>query len=266
MRRIFCFLFFVFFLAACTLPQPNPGPDKDLIGTVVAGTLQAMTPQATPTLPAPVATHPPAATPTPSTAKVSGKVCYHDAGMLELIVYFQNAADGKVWTQAVSRPDETYAIEIPAGKYQVYAWTPDYTIGALVKGKPTVEVASAPALTDIDLCDYSQGPFAVPYPPGFTPSKALGSISGDVAGAPGSNGLTVVAFNKGTGNWYYALLFPGVYHFSIEDLPAGRYQVVAYADSGASGGTAPTVYVIAGQNTNADITDWAGNYPGNPVH
>jgi hypothetical protein len=277
MRRIFYLMFFVFSLSACNMPKPDSKPADALMRTVVAATLQALTaqpvsPQATPELPAPApilspqVTETPAFTPTASTGKVSGKVCYHDAGMLELTVYFQNTADQKLWTKSVSRPNDTYSLEIPAGKYKVYAWPPDYTVGVLVKDKPTVDVAPSQTLSGVDLCDYSQGPFAAPYPPGVSPSNARGSVSGSISGYGGGNRLTVVAFNKGTGYWYYVILLAGESYYSISDLPAGRYQVVAYDGFGAAGGTQPTIYVIAGQNATADISAWGGEYPANPVH
>ncbi len=273
MRRNF--LFFVFFallLAACNLPRSGPDPASDLMRTVVAATLQALTPQSslspegTPMLsatePAPTVT----LTPTASIGTLSGKVCYHDSGVLQLTLYFQNVATQQLLTQSVSRPDDSYSIELPAGTYKVFGWPPDYTVGVLVKGKATVELAPAQKLSGVDLCDYSQGPFAVPYPPGYSPSTERGSISGSIYGYPGSDRLTVVAFNKGTGYWYYVILLPGEYTFTISELPAGRYQVVAYDNAGNTGGTQPTVYVIAGQNTPADINDWSGSYPANPVH
>ncbi len=280
MRRIMLvFVLFALLLTACAIPtagnQPqsseNPESDvaKDLMGTVVAATFEAMTPQASPLAqtPIPALTETPAATPTASTAKVSGKVCYHDKSMLEMTVYFQSSADDKLWTQTVSRPNETYSLDLPPGKYKVYGWPPDYTVGALVKDKLTVDVTAAQALTGLDLCDYSEGPFAVPYPPGFSPSKERGSISGVISGYGGGNqvSLTVVAFNQGTGYWYYVILLIGQMDYAIPNLPAGRYQVVVYDGTGVTGGTQPTVYVIAGKNTSADINNWGAGYPANPL-
>lgn len=253
----------VLLLVACNLPRRDSPAQNDLAGTLVAATLQAMTQQPTSAIPP---TDTPTLTPTAAPAKVSGKVCYHDSGMIELTLYFQNTADSKLWTQSVSRPSDIYSIDLPAGTYQVYGWPPDYTVGVLVKGKPTIAVGAAQELAGVDFCDYAQGPFAVPYPPGFSPSTARGSISGNIYGYPGSDKLTVVAFNKNTGYWYYVILLYNQYNFSITDLPAGRYQVVAYGDNGIAGGTQPTIYVIGGQNTLADITDWSSNYPANPVH
>ena len=136
----------------------------------------------------------------------------------------------------------------------------------LVKGKSTLDLAGGQKLTGVDFCDYTQGPFAVPYPPGFSASKAYGSISGNISGYPGSGRLTVVAFNQGTGYWFYVILVAGQGGYSISDLPAGRYQVVAYDGAGNAGGTGPTISVVAGQNTSADITDWSSTFPDNPVH
>lgn len=276
MRKIFLVVIvFVLLLTACNLPEPNaestPDPALDLMGTVVAATFQAMTPKASPQLEtstpaAPVATVTPAATLTPSAAKVSGKVCYHDKGMIQLTLYFQNVAEtDKVWTQTVSRPAETYSIELPPGKYKIYGWPPDYTIGVLVENKPTVDVALSQPVTKLDFCDYSQGPFAAPYPPGVSPSKAAGSIAGTISGYGGNTSLTVVAFNQGTGYWYYFILLTGQTEFTIPDLPAGRYQVVVYDETGITGGTTPDIYVVAGQKTIANISDWGGGYPANPV-
>jgi hypothetical protein len=78
--------------------------------------------------------------------------------------------------------------------------------------------------------------------------------------------LTVVAFNQGTGYWYYVLLMPGVYDFTISELPAGRYQVVAYDGLGAAGGSSADIYVLAGQAASGGISTWSGDFPANPVH
>lgn len=275
-RTVLLFTFFVILLSACNFPgeKPATNPDQDLVGTVVAATFQAMTqvktPQASPLAetatpaPPPVETITP--TPTVAAAKVSGKVCYHDKSILALTIYFQDTGDEKkLWSQTVSRPAETYSIELPPGKYRVYAWAPDYTIGALAKDRPTIDVALGTSITGLDLCDYSQGPFAVPYPPGFSPSKERGSISGVVFGYQGSERLTVVSFNQTTGYWYYTVLLPGQTEYEIKDLPAGRYRVVAYGEAGAAAG-ADDVYVVAGKNTVADVSNWDGSYPSNPVH
>ncbi len=268
MKRIFLLIVIsAWLLAACNLPAPaseaTADPARDLMGTVVAATFQAMTPQASPQVETP--TPPASATPTASTSKVSGKVCYHDKGMVQLTLYFQLEGSDKIFTQSVSRPNETYSLELLPGKYKIYGWPPDYTIGVLVENKPSIDVTLSQPISHLDFCDYSQGPFAVPYPPGVSPSKAAGSIAGTISGYAGDGSITVVAFNQGTGYWYYFILLIGQTDFIIPDLPAGRYQVVAYDESGVTGGTDTNVYVVAGQKTTANISNWGGGYPANPV-
>jgi len=284
-RTIFLCVISAFLLAACNLPASGPEPhlpdvpsgapgglNQDLMATIVAATFQALTPASsapasTPALPTPDVTQTPApsSTPTPSGDNVSGKVCYHDQDMLALTIYFQNTGDNKLWTESVTRPNEDYSITLPPGTYRVYAWPPDYTVGVLSEGRPTIQVAAGQTLTNLNLCDYSQGPFAVPYPPGVSPSDQQGSISGNISGYGGGDRLTVVAFNQGTGYWYYVRLRAGETNYVIEDLPAGTYQVVAYG-SGAAGGTAPNISVLAGKDTAANVSDWASAFPSNPVN
>lgn len=264
MRRIaFLLLPVLFLLAACNRPtsqvQPAAAPG---LPTMVAATLAAMLPPATLT-PAPTET--PIATATPASGQVSGKVCYPDKGVIELKIYFQSAAAVQPRLVLVHSPTETYSVELAPGTYTVYAWPPDYATGALPTSGATINLLPGADLTGVDLCDFSQTT-SVPYPPGFTPSTGPGSISGRVAGysGPAASQLTVVAFNQGTGYWYYVILMPGVFDFTIADLPAGRYQVVAYDGLGAAGGVSD-VYVLAGQSASAEIQTWSGEFPANPV-
>jgi hypothetical protein len=262
--KTLCFILVVFVLSACSRSAQQIQPESSGVSTIVAATLVAMTPSPT-AAPEPTSTPVPPAT--PSTGKVSGKVCYHDKGIIRLNIYFQSSlAAEKPVVIPVASPEETYSVELAAGTYTVYSWPPDYTIGALPVSGMTIDVAPGADLTGIDLCDFSKGPFSVPYPPGFSPSTEYGSISGQVTGYPGASGaqFTVAAFNQGTGYWYYVLLMPGETKFSIPDLPAGRYQVVAYDGQGAAGGVSD-VYVIAGQNSETGISEWGGEYPENPV-
>ena len=268
--RKFILLVFALVLTACTLPTPAKAPvvdpAQDLMGTVVAATFEAMTknpPQATATA-TPAATDTPPATPTPNTVKVSGKVCYQNKGMVQINLYFQADGSGKVLTQSVSRPAETYSIDLPPGKYKIYGWPPDYTMGVLVKDHAALDVTNSKPVTNLDFCDYSKGPFAVPYPPGITASQAKGSIAGTISGYGGSSQLTVVAFNQANGYWYYFILLLNQTEFSIPDLPAGRYQVVVYDETGITGGTDTNVYVVAGQRTVVTISNWGGGFPAKP--
>jgi hypothetical protein len=258
------FAFSVLLLTSCNRPTSQVQPPAPELPTLVAATLAAMTPLPTATLePTPA----PASTATPSVGKISGKVCYHDPGVIRLNLYFQSAqAPDRPRVVTLDNPTETYSLELAPDTYTIYAWPPDYTVGALPASGPTINLLPGADVTGVDLCDFSGGPFAVPYPPGFSPSTGLGSISGRISGysGPAATPLTVVAFNQGTGYWYYVLLMPGVLDFTISELPAGRYQVVAYDGLGAAGGTGD-VYVLAGQPASAEISSWAGTFPVNPV-
>ncbi len=271
MRRTFLLLLaFALFLAACNLPaRSTPTPvSSGLVSTVVAATLQAMTPAATPApteTPTPVATDIPLPTLTPSTGRINGRACYQDKGLLEIVLYFQEKRTGQVFQKSVASPKEVYSMELPPGTYKIYGWTPDFTVGVMVKGVDMVDVAPGGLLPGIDFCDFSRGPYGVPYPPDFSPSKERGSISGAISGYGGGRQLTVVAFNQTTGYWYYVILMPGVTTFSITELVAGRYQVVVYDDLGVTGGSQPDIYVIAGKETKIEISQWGGTYPANPV-
>ncbi len=258
-------------LAACNLPARQPSQDNQtLLATTVALTLQAMTPQASPTaVPTIVATPtavPVTVTPTTSQMNVSGKVCYHHSNVTQLTLYFQDTATNKVVQISVARPQADYQLQLSPGTYSVYGWPPDYSEGVLYNGGSTISVAAGQVLTHVDFCNYSHGPFDVPYPPDYSPKTMTGSVSGSILNYPGDSNaqLTVVAFNHVTGYWYYSILKPGVRTYSIDGLPPGAYQVVAY-DKGDKRGGAFTAVVTAGQDTNADVTDWTQNYAPNPL-
>jgi hypothetical protein len=259
----------VFLLAACNLPtrSSDPAAANALMGTIVAATMRAVTPQASPTLaatPTAEATATPTVTPTPASVKVSGKVCYHDSNILQLVLYFENSTSKAVLTKTVNKPVEKYDIDLPAGTYKIYGWPTDYSIGVLASGRPTITVADGQPQQGVDFCDYSQGA-SVPYPPGLSAASVQGSVAGNIYGYGGSGHLTVVAFNQTTGYWFYVILQKGESAYSISGLPAGTYQVVAYDGSGNAGGTAPNIAVGAGQAAVADISNWSGSFPSNPA-
>ncbi|MDP2976328.1 MAG: carboxypeptidase-like regulatory domain-containing protein, partial [Anaerolineales bacterium] len=65
--------------------------------------------------------------------------------------------------------------------------------------------------------------------------------------------------------WYWAGTAAGQVYYTVTDLPPGDYQIVAYDYAGHAGGSPAIVTVIAGQTTNADISDWASGWPANPL-
>jgi hypothetical protein len=299
LKRIFQFnMVIIMFLimAGCNLPgQQLNGPTNDLVGSMVAVTLTAMSStgeinktqvftQSETLRPlgtdATLSSETPTFTPSSSTGKVTGLVCFTEITSTNLDIYFQNIADNKVvqLPVTVNNYQVTYAQELNPGTYIAYAWNTDFSIGGTYSAcgldskcsdaspKPFV-VTAGQTLAKIDICDWSHGPFDVPYPPGFEAASEFGTISGSIYGYPygGLPQLTVVAFNKSTGYWYWVGTAVGQSYFSMLDIPAGTYQVVAYDPSGHAGGSSANIVVVGGQTANVDINSWSGTYPANPV-
>jgi hypothetical protein len=259
-------------LVGCYMPEAATPSASDL-STMVAKTMeaiQAMTPEsmqtplATPTFAAAtVFVLPP--TPTPNTGEVSGEICYRNGSMSQLTLYFTNTGTGVVLDFPVSRPQTTYSYQLEPGTYTVYGWPPDYSIGVLHDGG-AFQVTAGEETDGIDICDWSHGPFDVPYPPGYSELTGSGSISGGIYGYPygGLPTMYVVAFNQTTGYWYWVGTAPGVAWYSFDELPAGRYQVVAYDISRNGGGCLNIVTVSGGSAVTCDCNDWSGGYPSMP--
>lgn len=283
-------------LAGCNIPsQQVTGTANDTVGSMVAVTLTALnmasesldTPDLTvsetlnpqSTL-SPSVTETPTLTPNSSTGKVTGLVCFTEITSTNLIIYFQNTADNKVneLPVTVNNYQVTYSFDLNPGTYIAYAWNSDFSIGGTYSAcgldskcgdaapKPFV-VIPGQTLPKIDVCDWSHGPFDVPYPPGFEASSEFGTILGSVYGYPYGSlpQLTIVAFNKSTGYWYWVGTAVGQSYFSMLDIPAGTYQVVAYDASGHAGGSSMTIQVVGGQTVNVEINSWSGTYPSNPL-
>jgi len=269
---LLCILAVFGMLAGCNLPgadTPNPAE----LSTMVARTMeaiQALTPEspplplATPTsAEATIFTLPP--TPTPDTGEVSGNVCYRDGAMSQLTLYFTNTATGAVLDFPLSRSQTTYSYRLEPGTYTVYGWPPDYSIGVLYEGG-SFQVRAGEETAGVDVCDWSHGPYDVPYPPGYTPLTGSGSISGGIYGYPygGQPAMYVVAYNQATGYWYWVGTAMGEIWYSFDELPAGRYQVVAYDISGNAGGCLEIVTLSGGSALTCDCNDWGGGYPAMP--
>jgi hypothetical protein len=291
----FC-LFSLVILSGCNLPNQTPTvPSEDNMASMVASTLQSMTmtmefinnAQGTPAatgLPVTENSTPdslaPSLTPASSKGKITGLVCYTEVTSTNMVLYFQNTANNQVveLPVSVSNYQAPYTTQLDPGTYIAYAWTLDYSIGGTYSacgaasgcGDATpisFTVNAGQTIEKIDICDWSHGPFDVPYPPGFQPESKFGIISGGVYGYPFGNlpKLTIVAFNKDTGYWYWIGTAAGQSNFTMNDIPGGTYQVVAYDGSGHAGGTSVNIEVKGGQTVNADINNWSGSFPANPV-
>jgi hypothetical protein len=280
MVRVFSTILLFVIVSACNPPSvATPTLSADAVATVVAGTMQALPPSATPTVILTLAaTHTLVSTATLTAALVSGKVCYPGGIATDLKAYFQNTVTNLAVELSITAGSAQYSVDVPPGSYIAYAWVTDFSIGGSYSAcgqtpgcgdatPKTFTVAPGQKVTGIDLCDWSHGPFDVPYPPGFQPTARLGIVAGSINGYPYGSlpQLAVVAFSQDTPYWYWAGTAAGQVYYTVTDLPPGDYQIVAYDDAGHAGGSPAIVTVTAGQTATADITDWASSWPDNPL-
>jgi hypothetical protein len=251
---------------------PQSTFDPNVVATMVEETMAGFP---TPTLKSPTITFVPStstpiilASQTPSTGKAAGKVCFPKSGRTDMRGFFQESTAGVVTELPISSNANDYEIELKPGTYIAYVWLTDFSFGGMYSTDTLpspFEIIAGHTTSGIDLCDWNHGPFDVPYPPGYAPQQTTGSISGSVGYPYGDiPKLTVVAFSKDTPYWYWVGTAPGQNYFTISNLPPGKYQVVAYDGSNHAGGS-DILPVVAGQTASANVTDWGGSYPENPV-
>jgi hypothetical protein len=273
-RRLFgiSILVSILLLASCNIPvnQPEPTADSALVATMAGETLSVLatrTPLSTFTPALPTDTSIPPASPMPTTGKAAGKVCYPPKQNTEMRAFFQETSSGKVNEMAIAANVSSYEVVLDPGTYTAYVWLNDFSRGGLYSdGKSPLpfSIVAGQTATGIDLCDWTVGPFDVPYPPGYDPKQTTGSISGSISYSYGDiPQLTVVAFNQSNGYWYWVGTASGQNYYNFDALPPGKYQVVAYDGSHAGG--SEVVTVAAGQTATANVTDWGGSFPANPV-
>jgi hypothetical protein len=264
----------VIFLAACNLPQATAEPtfDPNRVATMVEETLAGFstpTSQANPATPTPDNSTPTVeSSPTAVVSKVTGKVCFPKTGRSDLRAFFQEVTKGTVAELAIGAASNDYEMTLDPGNYIAYVWLPDFSFGGMYSTGTTPSpfaVFPGETTSGIDLCDWNHGPFDVPYPPGYEPQQTTGSITGSISYPYGDIPvLTLVAYSKSTPYWYWVGTGAGQSYFTIASLPPGNYQVVAYDGSGRAGGSA-VVTVKAGDSVTANVTDWTGSFPANPV-
>ncbi len=264
----------LFLLVSCNLPRGTPEStlDPNLVATIVeetlAGFASPMVAMSPTVAPLPDATPTVKSSSTPVTSKVTGKVCFPKSGRADMRAFFQETDRGTVSELAISASSNEYEITLDPGNYMAYVWLTDFSFGGMYSTGTSPAVFSifpGETTSGIDLCDWNNGPFDVPYPPGYEPQQTTGSISGSITYPYGDiPQLTVVAYSKSTPYWYWVGTAQGQSFFTISGLPPGNYQVVAYDGSNRAGGS-PVVLVKAGDAASANVTDWGGSYPANPL-
>jgi len=197
MVRVFSTILLFVIFSACNLPSvATPTLSADAVATVVTDTMQALKPSASPTVMLTLAASPTlSSTPTLAEAQISGKVCYPGGIATDLKAYFQNTTTNQAVELSIAAGPAQYSVDVPPGSYIAYAWATDFSNGGSYSAcgqtpgcgdatpKPFT-VATGQKVTGIDLCDWSHGPFDVPYPPGFQPTAKLGIVAGSISGYP----------------------------------------------------------------------------------
>lgn len=275
LRVVFVFVSLLVFLSACgPLPQnvtiDLSGPTQD-VGQIVQATFDAMTaqaggaaPLATPTEASaaePAAT-PTGAAPTAANGSISGNLSYPSESIPPLNVVAYQVGTQNYQYVMTNAGQSTYKIDnLSPGTYHVVAYpmggggfAGGYTqavpcgLGADCSDHTliNVKVTAGGTATDVNPSDWyaPQGAF-----PSFPGSSSAGGSTPQSAGANGGitgklmypsshiPPLRVVAFRIGSSNYKYVDTVENQTTYQIDDLPPGKYHVVAYTiDSNGSAG------------------------------
>ena len=253
----------VFSSVMCSTGEtPKPEFDEDMAATLVAMKLTqtaiADAPEATPTPEAPpstVTSQPPTPAPTPVNplqfGSISGSLSFPSEGIPALHVVAFDANSQAYYSVATAANQSVYRFEnLPAGFYYIVAYTQDGAFsGGYTQAVPCglavncsdhslipVEVKAGQESTDINPGDWYAPAGAFPPNP-LAPPPAPGSISGQLS-YPSEfiPPLRVVAFNIQTGQFYYVDTVNNQGAYTITNLPAGIYHVVAYMQGNNYGG------------------------------
>jgi len=303
-KLLLVFTTLLLFTLACSLTPDSPDVNK--MATSVAETLAAAEADIPTDEPTPETS---TNTPTPEnpyhTGTVEGKVCFPSEYIPAMYLYLANVNTQEITIISIPENQGDFSVGVPEGTYTAYAWLADYTMGGTYSQAVPCglsvncndhsliefEVIEDQTTSGIEVCDWYGDPSDVPLPPGIDISDFTGSISGDL-GYPseGIPALQIVAFNLDNYldnfPFYYIEVPENTFSYTIENLPIGSYQVVAYPSGEDFGGgysefvlcgqtvecrdhSLITVQVSAGQTTTdvnpVDFYAPTGTFPDNPI-
>lgn len=258
-------------LAACSTPPktentPIAQGTQPEVGKIVQSTLQAMTAQASPSAPT---SSPSPTTTSEGTGSISGSLSYPADNLPSLYVTAYEVGTSNYRYVITSAGQSTFQIDnLQPGTYHVIAYTvggsgfPAGLAGGYTKAVPCglatecadhslidVTVTAGSTTTGVKPADWfaPSGTFqpfpqmsAVPTNPGTegtmaSPSATNGGIAGNLMyPASGLPALRIVAFQVGSGRYYYTETSEGQSSYEMDNIPAGTYHVVAYVIPGAS--------------------------------
>ncbi|MEW5872551.1 MAG: carboxypeptidase-like regulatory domain-containing protein [Chloroflexota bacterium] len=189
--------------------------------------------------------------PAPVFGTISGSLSFPSEAIPSLRVVAFNSDTGQYYYVETNQNQTTYTITgLPAGVYHVIA----YVEGGATGGGYSQAVpcglsvnCSDHSLIDVTVTPGQDTPGVDPKdwyaPPGTFPPDPVappvlsGSISGSLSfPSEGIPPLRVVAFNIGTGEYYFVTTVQNQGTYIIENLTAGVYHVVAYVLDGSYAG------------------------------
>ncbi len=252
MRKLVILLPLMLILTDCNLGSaPQPTPD---VAAIVNATLTAVAAELAP----PVASD--------GTGGVAGQLSYPAETLPAMRIVAIQAGSGQIYSVETAAGQNTYQLNgLPEGKYNLLAYTlggdsfPAGLAGGYTQavmcglteactdhGLVDVIVFGGEITPEVNIFDWLQPNF--PPMPGAAGDAAagVGSIAGSLM-VPSSSlpTLRVVAFHLETGATYSVETAEGQNTYQLDNLPAGRYFVVAYTpDGGLSGGY--TAAVVCG--------------------
>ncbi len=240
-------------------------PTQPEVGQIVQTTLQAMTAQP---VVAPASTLMPTPLPSPTAnGSISGSLSYPADSLPSLYVTAYQVGTANYRYVITNAGQSTFEIDdLPAGTYHVIAYTvggagfPAGVAGGYTEAVPCglatecadhslidVTVTAGQMTTGIKPADWSAPagtfpPFpqmsAAPTAPAegstASPSATNGGISADLTyPASALPPLRIVAFQVGSGSYYYTETSQGQSSYELDNIPPGTYHVVAYVIPGA---------------------------------
>jgi hypothetical protein len=266
---------------------------------------QAPSPSASPATPESLPSQPvPQSTPVDLAqfGSLSGELGYPGEAIPPLRVVAFDQASGAYYYTETSANQSVFRFEnLPPGSYSVVAYSLDSSslAGGYTQAVPcglsaecsdhsllAVQVAAGQEVSGVQVRDWYAPPGAFPADP-LAPQSVPGSLSGGLSyPSEGIPPLRVVAFHLESGQFFYLDTVQNQAGYTIEGLPPGSYQVVAYyGEYGLAGGYTQAVpcglsancsdhslivvQVLSGQETTGvDLMDWyapEGSYPPNPA-
>ena len=219
---------------------------EEQIGEALPDDLLTQLPDMLTQIPGEILTQIPQGIPT-GDGTVNGDICYPSEFIPPMLAFFENVNTGELFDLPIAENQSTYAIQLPQGSYNAYAWLYDFSYGgsysqSVICGLDVsctdhslvdFQVTSNTNTNDVDICDWYGDLNIIPVPQNFDMSAYTGSIAGTLS-YPSEMipAMMVVARNVQTASYTYVLTVDHQGDFQIDGLAPGNYTVAVYPSIG----------------------------------